>query len=297
MKKIKKLTALISALTLAVCAIPANVCAIYAKDEKLDWDNDGYTYFMDGYYFINYMEYIENRPITDFSMYDIDIEDYIESEGGIEEITKKRDLNDDGVIDKRDFVIFGQLLRDSIYDIVYGDVNKDGRVDAVDGYMLKYYFEDLEDGNEDFYSATQISLFKYRGDANEDGVVDMTDADFILNGGYAEKLHSYFAPNTTVGKVSLDEFLNDNSDSGDVNHDGFVDARDATLVSLYYAYLSTQGPGHEAYLSEDVRVFYDYTEEQIEDMYAYGDVNKDGYVNAIDAAFIATKYARNSTQQ
>ena len=286
MKKIKKLTALISALTLAVCAIPANVCAIYAKDEKLDWDNDGYTYFMDGYYFINYMEYIENRPITDFSMYDIDIEDYIESEGGIEEITKKRDLNDDGVIDKRDFVIFGQLSRDSIYDIVYGDVNKDGRVDAVDGYMLKYYFEDLEDGNEDFYSATQISLFKYRGDANEDGVVDMTDADFILNGGYAEKLHSYFESinsNLPVGKVSLDEFLNDDSDSGNVNHDGFVDARDATIISRFYADLSTDNSDR-------------YTEEEIEDMYAYGDVNKDGRVNAIDASFIMSKYARNSTQ-
>ena len=277
----KKLTALISAIVLTVCAVPANVCAIPANDEKLDWNNDGVVTCRDGYYFINYMEYIENRPITDFSKNSIgiDIENYITSEGGTEEINKKRDLNDDGIIDKRDFVIFGQLSRDYVCSIVYGDVNQDGRVDAVDGYMLKYYFEE---GNEDYYSATQISLFETRGDANEDGIVDMADADFILNGGYAEKLHSSTISYDQVGTLSLEEYLASDTDSGDVNHDGFIDARDACIVAHFYAELSTNNYDH-------------YTEEEFKDLFAYSDVNQSGYIDPVDASWISIKYAQNST--
>ena len=290
MKKIKKLTAFIASLMLAVGAVPTNVYAgeVYSKiDPACDWDNSGYVNYKDGYYFINYMEYIENRPITDFSMYDIDIENYIKSEGGIEEVTKKRDMNGDGVIDKWDFVIFSLWARKAASSLpIDGDVNLDGRVDAVDGYMIKYYFEGYDCDVCNGYSSLK-QLVVYHGDANEDGVVDMTDADFILNGGYAEKLHSYFesiSSGSPVGKVSLDEYLNDDSDSGDVNHDGFVDARDATIIMDFYAYLS---------INEGDR----YTEEQIEDMYAYGDVNKDGCVNPIDASWIAIKYTELSTQQ
>ncbi|MDE5556649.1 MAG: hypothetical protein K2J32_02970 [Ruminococcus sp.] len=315
MKKIKKLTAFVASLMLAVGAVPANIYAAeaYSKvDPACDWDNSGYVGSIDGFYFINYLEYIENRPITDFSMYDIDIENYIKSEGGIEEVTKKRDMNGDGVIDKWDFVIFSLLSRKAASSfLIDGDVNLDGAVDAVDGYMIKYYFEGYDCDVYNGYSSLK-KLVVYYGDANEDGVVDMTDADFILSGEYAERVNSYFASissNSPVAQVSFDEYMNDTSDSGDVNHDGFVDARDATLISLYYAYLSTcsenEKDDHKVIwveneqridLTDDYNAFYDYTEEQTENMYTYGDVNKDGYVNALDASLIMTKYARNSTQ-
>lgn len=384
MKNIKKLTAFVASFVLAVGAIPTNIYAsdVYDYKSVCDWNNSGSITHIDGYYLINYMEYIENRPITDFSMYEINIENYIKSEGGIEEINNKRDLNDDGVIDKRDFVIFGQLSRDYAdyfsYHLVNGDVNQDGRVDAVDGYMLKYYFEDLENGNEDCYSDTQISLFNYRGDANEDGVVDITDADFILNGGYAEKLNSYVIhdneeyvayreayindtssdlgdvdrdgsitrndgimilvymlklgsdqydeyteeeheifrkygdvfsdgkinifdaslvlakasknadeSNITLDNTSSVSFMSDETaqtiEIGDVNHDGFVDARDATMVSAFYADCATNNIDK-------------FTDEEKANFYTYGDMNKDGYVNSIDASLISAKYAELSTQ-
>ena len=69
---------------------------------------------------------------------------------------------------------------------------------------------------------------------------------------------------------------------GDVNHDGFVNAVDASMVSYFYAELSTNNYDH-------------YTEEEFENFFTYGNVNQDGYVDAIDAAWIAIKYAENST--
>lgn len=68
---------------------------------------------------------------------------------------------------------------------------------------------------------------------------------------------------------------------GDVNHDGFVDALDATLVCEYYSALSTG--------NED-----EYTEEEHENYQTVGDFYEDGTVDPVDASFILLEYSKNS---
>ncbi|MCR5718169.1 MAG: dockerin type I repeat-containing protein [Oscillospiraceae bacterium] len=63
---------------------------------------------------------------------------------------------------------------------------------------------------------------------------------------------------------------------GDVNHDGKINAADATSVLIYAARMGTGGDG--------------ITEEEHQNMHAFGDVNKDGAVNAKDATGIC-RYA------
>lgn len=303
MKKIKKLTALISALTLAVCAVPANV---YAEDVVGDWDGDGVICTYDCIAYLDHIIDVENGTV---GYKDAVTGEYFDSERLLKWVNENHDVNGDGVVDKRDFVIVSQQLavvEPATENTKIGDVNHDKYINRIDGYMIKYYLEDVAEGNADFYTEEQIANFNAYGDIDEDGDVDETDAELIITKGYIKPV------DRPVAKVSFDEYMNDDSDSGDVNHDGFVDAVDASIVSCFYAYLSTRDEvnkddhvivieegedGQIKDLTDIYNSFFDYTEEQIEDMYAYGDVNKDECVNAIDASLIMNKYARNSTQQ
>lgn len=280
MKKFKKLTALVSALTLAVCAVPANV---YAEDVLGDWDGDGIISAVDCCAYLNHILNVENGTV---GYQDAVTGEYFDSERVLNWVNENHDITGDGVVDKRDFMIVSLALLDSepaTEDTKIGDVNHDGYITNRDGYMLKYYLEDVAEGNADFYTEEQIENFNKYGDIDEDGDVDETDAELIITKGYIKPV------DYPVGDVSLEEFINDDSDSGDVNHDGLVDAVDATIISEYYAYLSVE------YSEYNNFVFETYTEEQTADMYAYGDVNKDGCINSIDASFVLIKYAENST--
>ena len=71
---------------------------------------------------------------------------------------------------------------------------------------------------------------------------------------------------------------------GDVNHDSFIDSRDASMVAMFYAYLSVE-------TSE-----FEFTDEEKENFYTYGDVFKDGYIDARDASYIVIAYSLLATQ-
>ncbi|MBR4362714.1 MAG: leucine-rich repeat protein [Ruminococcus sp.] len=85
----------------------------------------------------------------------------------------------------------------------------------------------------------------------------------------------------TVQKITevKSEYLVDNDASlGDVNEDGKVDAKDASLILVYYSKMSTGGDGG-------------FTEAQI----SAANVNDDTLIDAKDASFILAYYAMAST--
>lgn len=289
----KKLTALISSLILAAGAIPTN---IYAEDTEInpaDWNNDGIINSTDVYYCISYINYLENGPIygEELKPSGISIDKYIESEESIAETNKNHDMNGDGVVDKYDFIILAPLARGYSYPVFddHHDVNFDCRIDIIDGYMIKYFIEE-----PDYYTREWANIINSYGDINEDGVVDMADADFILSGEYWRLINSNVGHHYTawLDGTILDtdekfekyygEFINDTTGRGDVNHDGSVDSIDATMILEYFANLATDN--------------YDaYTEEEHENFQKYGDVFNDGIVNPLDASWVLSKYSDLST--
>ena len=68
---------------------------------------------------------------------------------------------------------------------------------------------------------------------------------------------------------------------GDVNHDGFLDPIDATLICEYYSNISIG--------NQDA-----YTDEEHAEYQMYGDISGDGCVDTIDATFILIAYSENS---
>lgn len=282
--KTKKITALMASLVLSICAVPANT---YAEDTEInpaDWDNNGIINYIDGYYCISYINYLENATTYEDDL-GISIDKYIESEESIAETNKNHDMNGDGVIDKYDFIMLSQLIKDFSYHTSNGDVNLDHRTDIVDGYMIKYFIE-----NPECYTTEWADVINYHGDINGDGVVDMADADYILSGEYAKSINSkiqqveYVLTDGTVIHSGeeflsyLDSYINSESDLGDVNHDGLIDSVDVTMILEYFANTATG--------KDDV-----YTEEEIENFQKYGDVLNDGVVNPIDASWVLSKYA------
>ena len=143
-----------------------------------------------------------------------------------------------------------------------------------------------------------------RGDANGNGVVDNEDVDlmwdYIFNGDssdkYTDEEKSFMIETFDLdgdGRVSLSDtcFLGKyctdgdvalNNEIGDVNHDGFVNAVDASLILMYYADLSTGNEGN-------------YTEAQHENFRLYGNMYDDEWINASDASLILQIYAERST--
>ena len=142
-----------------------------------------------------------------------------------------------------------------------GDLNSNGVIDEEDGNLLIKYW--LWDQWDDSYSDEYHKFYTTYGDFSGDGIID--NDDIVL-----------FNETCINSDVTL------NTEMGDINHDGFVNAVDSTLILIRYADMSTGNEGN-------------YTEAQQENFSIYGDMNGDGLVNAIDATEILTIYAERST--
>lgn len=150
-------------------------------------------------------------------------------------------------------------------EVLKGDINQDGIIDSTDADLLLDFIFHYYNGDKDIYEE-KIQHYLTYGDINGDG--DIYFDDLIL-----------------MGEINNDITLN--TEIGDVNHDGYVNAIDATAVLCYYGDLSTDN--------------YDkYTEAQHENFQTYGNMTKselgDDKVDALDATWILLKYTENSTE-
>lgn len=219
--------------------------------------------------------------------------EYLHTERVMKWVNENHDVTGDGIVDKRDFVIVSQLaVEPATEDTKIGDINHDGYIMKIDGYMIKYYIEDVAEGNADFYTEEQIANFNAYGDIDGDGDVDETDAELIITGDYM-KLKDVPKYSVWLDGTILDteekfekyhnEFINDTTGRRDVNHDGSVNSVDATMILEYFANVAIDN--------------YDaYTEEEHENFQKYGDVFNDGVINCLDASWILSKYAETSIE-
>ncbi|MDE6092084.1 MAG: hypothetical protein K2G14_03215, partial [Ruminococcus sp.] len=138
-----------------------------------------------------------------------------------------------------------------------GDVNQDWIFNKRDvDIIMDFYY------NEWNYTDEEVVFFKKYADANNDGGINHEDIILITN------MYTDYDADAQMG---------------DVNHDGYVDCIDATMVMVYYAALSTDN--------------YDlYTEEEHANFKMYGNVYEDEYVDVIDAHMISVIYAENAKQ-
>lgn len=146
-------------------------------------------------------------------------------------------------------------------DILKGDINQDGVIDSKDGDLLLDFINRY--CSEEDIPEEEMQHYMTYGDMNGDGNV-------------------YFDDVILLGEVNSD--ITVNTQMGDVNHDGYIDAVDATAVLNYYAALSTDG-------------YNDYTEEEHENFKKYGDVSSDGAIDAVDTCLIMVQYAENATAE
>ncbi len=144
-----------------------------------------------------------------------------------------------------------------------GDMNRNGVIDEEDGNLLFTYL--LFKDDKELYTPEDHEFYKKYGDMNGDGRI------------YHDDMEAF-------NEICIESDVTLNNEIGDVNHDGYVNAVDASLVLIYYADLST---GKE----------YKYTEAQNENFRIYGDICDigDGCVNALDATAILILYAERST--
>ncbi len=82
-------------------------------------------------------------------------------------------------------------------DYVHGDVNGDGKIDAMDASITLYNYALASTGHDYELNSEQLTA----ADANNDGKVDAVDASAIL---------TYYAYSSANGKSSFDEFMNEN---------------------------------------------------------------------------------------
>ena len=151
-------------------------------------------------------------------------------------------------------------------EILKGDINQDGIINSTDADLLLDFISEYYYYNEKIYTEEEVQNYFTYGDINGDGDV-------------------YFDDLMLMGEINSDITLN--TEMGDVNHDGYVNAIDATAVLCYYGDLSTDN--------------YDkYTEAQHENFQTYGNMTKaelgDDKVDALDATWILLKYAENATE-
>lgn len=148
-----------------------------------------------------------------------------------------------------------------------------------------------------------------KGDVNQDGVINSTDGDLMLefikiysNEDYdkylsEEDIQHYitygdmnddgcvtFKDVVLLGEINSD--ITVNTQMGDVNHDGFIDSVDAVAILEYYADLSANNDDK-------------YTEEEHENFLKYGNViDSEGNTNMVDcadASVILGMYGENAT--
>ncbi|MDE6539201.1 MAG: SH3 domain-containing protein [Ruminococcus sp.] len=101
------------------------------------------------------------------------------------------------------------------------------------------------------------------------------DYNFSVDNDYSGSEWTVSSENETEKNIVIHY---GNSEMGDVNGDGFINAVDASIVSIEYSLLSTEGTGT-------------FNEHQKRS----ANVNKDGFIDAVDASMISIYYAELST--
>ena len=135
------------------------------------------------------------------------------------------DVNLDGKIDGKDQIILARyLVKESGYtelpylnnvkQVVYGDANKDGKVDYIDLNELNLF---LQENNQNKFDA----LAKIAVDLNKDGKIDYVDLTILH--GYLKRVSGFEKlPNEKIKTISK---------YGDLNNDGIINQKDADILA------------------------------------------------------------------
>ena len=135
------------------------------------------------------------------------------------------DVNLDGKIDGKDQIILARyLVKESGYtelpylnnvkQVVYGDANKDGKVDYIDLNELNLF---LQENNQNKFDA----LTKIAVDLNKDGKIDYVHLTILH--GYLKRVSGFEKlPNEKIKTISK---------YGDLNNDGIINQKDADILA------------------------------------------------------------------
>ncbi len=135
------------------------------------------------------------------------------------------DVNLDGKVDGKDQIILARyLVKESGYtelpylnnvkQVVYGDANKDGKVDYIDLNELNLF---LQENNQNKFDA----LTKIAVDLNKDGKIDYVDLTILH--GYLKRVSGFEKlPNEKIKTISK---------YGDLNNDGIINQKDADILA------------------------------------------------------------------
>lgn len=135
------------------------------------------------------------------------------------------DVNLDGKIDGKDQIILARYLAkesgytelpylNNVKQVVYGDANKDGKVDYIDLNELNLF---LQGNNQNKFDA----LAKIAVDLNKDGKIDYVDLTILH--GYLKRVSGFEKlPNEKIKTISK---------YGDLNNDGIINQKDADILA------------------------------------------------------------------
>lgn len=213
------------------------------------------------------------------------------------------DLNNDGYYDLIDVDILSHCVAGATkycdfpvtnYDLeVYGDLNRDHKIDSIDMVKLAQYVEgkiELEDSlklyadlnldNKIDYIDVDILSRKIVGDEkyqklpirNLDEILNYGNVDNLTGITYKDltKLYNYIKGNEELKGIALL--------SADLNKDGKIDYVDLTILHGYLKRVS----GFETLPNEKIKT-----------ISKYGDLNNDGIINQKDADILAEMMGKN----
>ena len=213
------------------------------------------------------------------------------------------DLNNDGYYDLIDVDILSHCVAGATkycdfpvtnYDLeVYGDLNRDHKIDSIDMVKLAQYVEgkiELEDSlklyadlnldNRIDYIDVDILSRKIVGDEkyqklpirNLDEILNYGNVDNLTGITYKDltKLYNYIKGNEELKGIALL--------SADLNKDGKIDYVDLTILHGYLKRVS----GFEKLPNEKIKT-----------ISKYGDLNNDGIINQKDADILAEMMGKN----
>ena len=135
------------------------------------------------------------------------------------------DVNLDGKIDGKDQIILARYLAkesgytelpylNNVKQVVYGDANKDGKVDYIDLNELNLF---LQENNQNKFD----TLAKIAVDLNKDGKIDYVDLTILH--GYLKRVSGFEKlPNEKIKTISK---------YGDLNNDGIINQKDADILA------------------------------------------------------------------
>lgn len=235
----------------------------------------------------------------------------------------KYDVNHDGSVDKYDLVLVSLGCgNDSIAYTSY-IYNDNGETEPVITSEYIGYNDELDalvKENADFNNdglVTDLDYFilaehlfetgAFVSDLNRDGLFSIDDLNLLLqysgrtDGKTLSELESLAADNSDYAYIKqcgsyssgdivsfwdvyllIRHFISSHK-LGDVNTDGVVDSRDASLILSYYVSVQTN------YAS------FDLSSDEINLIKMLGDVNGDNKITAVDASIILSDYTENQT--